>query len=496
MNQSNKSIVKITQIFFITLVMIILCGGFEPAFAGPPNPFLDTDINISCPDDGQLFARVIHCFEEKFFQGTAYFINNLYPRYEGVIYACMTLAVIILGMMLIGGGVQSTPKEVFTLLFKMVALIFFMDNVMLVYSDFLSILADLLNEVASAGSSAFGTLRCPATTVDIDFNGVSVVTTPVWQRADCIFDGVVGVTGSVLGGGGGTAPDLSRGMMGFFYHYLKSGALGLIIGLTGLYIAFNLMLALFKAGYSYLITVATMSLMFVIGILIIPAMLFSGTYVWFEKWYKMILGLMIQMLVLFTYLNVMMIAFDLMLFSGSNSILRLVCGGGSVNQSITICAETNNLYTDTSAAFAKEFDPSDITIAAALPLPPTEDMGTFGNIQTSNDDVTFAEPTSVPIDLVFTKVDETKIDPARIAAASLLAGLCSYILIMFLEQLPALATELAGGRNNNPSVITGRDSDIKAPMEAQLGQVAGGGTLGSASKQVAGKLGGLMGGRS
>jgi type IV secretory pathway VirB6-like protein len=465
---------------------------YGDSLLGAENPYTDTEITDACPDNGQLFGRIIHCFEEKFFEGTAYFINNLYPRYEGMVYATMTLAVIILGIMLATGGVQSTPKETFSLLLKMVAIIFFMDNVILIYSDFLSIMATLLNEIASAGSNIFGgTLRCPATTGDIAFDGNGIATTPVWQRADCVFDGVVGISASVINGGGGsTNPDLSRGMMGFFYHNLKSGALGLIIGLAGLYIAFNLMLALFKGAYTYLIAVATMSLLFVIGILIVPAFLFPGTFVWFEKWYKMILGLMIQVLVLFGYLNIMMIAFDLMLFSGNNSILSLVCQGGAANQSITVCAENNNLYIDTSVKFAKEFDPSDIPVELS-----NQDLGALGNIQTQDENVNFNNPTTVPIDLFYKRVDYTKIDPANLAAATLLAGLCSYILIMFLNELPAMATELAGGARQNPAIISGRGGDIQAPMEAQLGQIASGGTLGNASGQVANRLSGLIGGR-
>ena len=485
------------KMLIVCSLLLMIALPESDAAAAVPNPYLDTEISTACPDNGQLFARIVHCFEDKIFQGTYYIVSELYPKYANGVYACMSLAVVFFGFMLATGGVQSVPKDTFTLLLKMTAIIFFMDNVMVVFDEFVSILSDMINEVASAGSGIFGgTLRCPANSVVIGMSGIGIATTPVWERVDCIVDGVLGLSASALNGGSGSPdPDLSRGSMAFFYHNLKSGALGLLIGLAGLYICFNLMLALFKGAYTYLIAVAVLSLMFIVGIIFMPAFLFVGTYAFFEKWYKVVLGMMLQAIILFAYLNVMMVAFDTMLFSGPNSIQKLVCASSSgpiANQSINQCAEDEDLYFDSSLGFAKEFDPSDMDVALS-----TEDLGTFGNIQISDEDIDFSKSTTVPIDFVFTRVDYNKIDPAEIAAATLLAGLCSYILVMFMNQLPAMATELAGGQRNNPSIIAGQAgvSDVNAPFESQLNSLASGKMAGDATKQVGSKLGSLIGGR-
>ncbi len=489
------------------MLLFVLSNGAH-AQQQPPqdNPYSDTDISVACPDNGKLFARIITCLEDKIFKGTKYFVDNLYPKYEQGVYVCMSLAVVILGMMLATGGVQSPPKDTFTLLLKMVAVIFFMDNAMFIMSEFLSILASMIDEVASAGQDFFGgTLKCPATSFTSE-GGEGLVTTPVWERVDCIIDSVLGLSadavtqGATTGGADGAKPDMSRGMMAFFYHNLKSGALGLLIGLAGLYIAFNLMLSLFKAAYTYLIAVAILSLMFIIGIFMIPGILFPGTYPIFEKWYKVILGVILQPIILFAYLNVMMIAFDLMLFSGENSIQKLVCasgggnagggGGGAGEKSINKCAQDNGYYIDTSVSFAKKFDPTNVPVALS-----NADLGTLGNIQISNDNLDFAKPTDVPIDLHYTVVDYKKIDPAELAAATLLAALCSYILLMFMEQLPAMATELAGGAKNNPNIIAGKGSDIQTPFSQQLDGLANGKAVGDASKQVGGSISGFLTGK-
>jgi type IV secretory pathway VirB6-like protein len=467
----------------------------------PQNATVDT----TCPDDGKLFARIVHCLEEKLFESTYYFINNLYPRYRTTVFAAMSLAVAFLGMMLATGGVQSTAKDTLTLLLKMVAVIYIMDNVIPIYIEFVEVLSSLVTEVASAGQSLFGNnLRCPAGNVQISFSGLGLVTTPVWERVDCIFDSVIGIsadaalsgTGGAAGGGSSDNPDLTRGMMGFFYHNLKSGALGLLIGLAGLYIAFNLLLALFKASYTYLVAVALMSLMFVVGIIFLPAFLFSGTFSYFEKWYKVVLSMVLQPIILFTYLNIMMIAFDIMLFSGDNSVEKLVCAnaGASGTQSIDRCAEEGGYYIEDSISFAREYDPSDIPV-----VPSDQDMGSLGNVQVTQLDVDFTNPSTVPIGFDFIKINYGKnagqLDPAQLAAATLLAALCSYIFIMFMNAMPRMATELAGGVRTAPTIISGDGAEVTMPGTRQLDGIASGQAFTSMAGNTTRQIGNMVGRR-
>ena len=63
------------KMLIVCSLLLMIALPESDAAAAVPNPYLDTEISTACPDNGQLFARIVHCFEDKKFQGTYYILN-------------------------------------------------------------------------------------------------------------------------------------------------------------------------------------------------------------------------------------------------------------------------------------------------------------------------------------------------------------------------------------------------------------------------------------
>jgi hypothetical protein len=263
-------------------------------------------------------------------------------------------------------------------------------------------------------------------------------------------------------------------MMAFFYYNLQSGALGILVGLVGLYICFNLLMALLKASYTYVIALVTLTFLFILGAVFMPLIMFSYSYSFFERWVKMALGMILQPLILFAYLNVLFVAFDVMLWSGDSSLMNTISGGqaNSANFNLHQFAQDNDLYKEQGGQVGITFD----TNRMNLDKPGVGDnAGSLGNLPMDDQHPKENDPSALPIHLKYQTVDYTKIPggAAALAGATLLVGLSSYILLQFMEEIPTLAQELGGGVAITPNA-GGGGGGIQLPMTQQVSQLGDG----------------------
>lgn len=404
-------------------------------------------IEAYCPADGTLFSRIMVCLEDTIIETTVFFMNEFYPAWQNVVSTLMVLGVILFGVKIMSGGTNRIQRDSMVTLFKIAGVVYFMDEAVILYNDFVDILMSALNEVAGAATYS-AALKCP-------YEGDAVFTTePMWQRADCIFDAMIGLSAdAAMNGGGGNYEGLSRGTMGFFYYNLKSGALGILIGLVGLYIGFNLLLALIRAAYTYLIALITLSFLFIIGALFVPLILFSHSYTNFEHWMKSVLAMILQPLILFAYVSVLITAFDIMLYSGENSLMKTIAGDAAEADDFNLheYAEAN-LYSEDSKGFTHDIDQGGDGFVSGSP---GEDAGLLGNAEFTDIVPDYANLSQINVNLPYRVVDYEQIDggAAALAGATLMVGLASYILLTFMAEIPELAHDLGGGVTSTPGVV-------------------------------------------
>jgi hypothetical protein len=229
-------------------------------------------------------------------------------------------------------------------------------------------------------------------------------------------------------------------------------------------------MALLRAAYTYIIGLIVLSFVFIIGTLFVPLIIFGYTYSIFERWLKMGLAMILQPLILFAYLNVLFVAFDTLLYSGENSLMSTIAGG-AVGDDFNLhrYAEDNQLYIEEGGTIGLtlDVDRSRLTQEA-----PGQNEGILGNAVITDQKPNYDDPSQLPIHLRYRTVDYTKIDggAGALAGATLLVGLCSYILLTFMKEVPMLAHNLAGGVMTVPNAIGGHGG-LQMPFQKQASQL-------------------------
>ena len=449
-------------------IVLLASGICIDAFAnGNPLQQAAGGIDAYCPADGTLFARIITCLENTIINAGVYFLEQFYPAVRDTVFIALILAAALFGSMMAVGAVERIEQETVTFILKLGGVVYFITNVVDIYNSFINILIGTLNSISNAAIYN-GQLHCPAEATN------AATTTPMWHRADCIFDMVIGLSAQAANNGGGAEDSLARGMMAFFYYNLQSGALGILVGLVGLYICFNLLMAMLKASYTYIIALITLTFLFILGALFMPLIMFSYGYSFFERWVKMALAMILQPLILFAYLNVLFVAFDVMLWSGDNSLMNTISGGQANSASFNLhqYAQDNGLYKEKGGQVGIT---ADMNRSRLNQEAPGLNEGILGNSVMTDQHPDFLDPSQLPIHLKYQTVDYTKINggAAALAGATLLVGLSSYILLQFMDEIPTLAQELGGGVATTPNSIGG-GKGLELPLTKQISQAGDG----------------------
>jgi len=160
-------------------------------------------------------------------------------------------------------------------------------------------------------SSLTNNVDCPA----FSNSGIDLL---IWEQVDCAIETLVGGIFSPF--------TLAFGMAGFLMGALLSTTAGVFIALMGIYIVIQILYALAKATYVFISAYIAFAFMVIISPLFIPCILFRVTKPYFDKWLRLTISFMLQPMILFAYLSMLMVAADLTIFTGPNSIYRVLAG--------------------------------------------------------------------------------------------------------------------------------------------------------------------------
>lgn len=405
-------------------------------------------------------------------------------------------------------GKQSAPvRHGAVTLIKVGAVVMFTTNFLVVFSVLLDCMEYMLDAVTAyvgySPSFNCSLLANPSQSIGI------------WQRVDCTIEFLIGGIISPI--------NLFFGITGFLLAALFSQSVGLFVGLIGILIIGQLLWACVRAVYIFLSAYIAFALMAVISPLFIPLILFQATKGYFEKWLRITMGFILQPIFLFTYLAMLMAAYDVVVYTGPNSLYRIIAGSAVDNPGFKFgrWVYVNGVYGESSQS-GQAYNVNPIKTLDLV----TQDtnVGIVGTARNNADlrvkvteQLTSTDPTTehdawfqangLPKDIIannlnlldYFRVDlpVKAIDWERLAAihgyapadiadfwinlmlSAIMALLISYIFLLLLDLLPFIGSGVVGDVLSMPAFGTGPfappgDSSVTSIKGKLMGNLMGG----------------------
>lgn len=431
------------HIFFFACFLFAALGVASEVYAAAGKATLGR----FCPTDGNagIVELMVTCIRDIILEAAYRFIAAIYPVLQQAIYAFLTLSVIFLGAMMLMGALEKPGRDASIFLLKFAAVVYFTANMDVILDWMVGALDDLVGAVTEFTIFDFP-LKCPNESADWR---------DVWGRIDCLLDVILGVN---------TAGSLSNGMLAFFFHNFFVGSVGVIIALIGIWMLFAFVMGMLTAIQTYLLALITISLLVIIGIIFLPLVMLKNTYENFQRWWRMLVGSVLIPVVLFAYLNVMLSAFDIVLYSGEHSVFRVFAGAQVDNENFSI---HEYLYNNGLVEEFEDKGPIHDQRQTQFATP----QGTvlkgllyqFGQYPDTASRANPANIAEIPIAIPMQKINY---DAAagmvgggsgadlmgEVLAAMIMTGLIAYILVTMLQYVPMLAQDLAGGQREAPGI--------------------------------------------
>ncbi len=416
-------------------------GGGGGGAGGGGGTFGTTALDAHCPAGGGIVERLVTCIEDVIMDVAYGFIIEVYPPLQSTIYALLTLAVIFLGGLMMAGMLEKPGRDGMVFLLKFAAIVYFTANMLEILDWTVGALHELLEIVTEFAVFDFP-LKCPSA-----FN--------VWQRIDCLIDVIVGVN---------TPASLTDGMLAFFFHNFFVGSVGVIIFMLGIWVLLAFVMGMLTAIQVYLLAIMMLVLLVIVGILFLPLIIFKNTFDYFQKWVRFTIATVLIPIILFAYLNVMLSAFDIVLYSGEYSVFRTFAGDAVDAEDFRI---HEYMYNN---GLVLEYEDKGVVHDQRQTVFPTPkgqqlegELFQFGEYPIGPGTLGSVDISQIPIAIPMKQIDY---DAAaglvgaadgitlmeEVFAAMILTALVSYILVAMLKYVPMMAEDLAGGLREAPSI--------------------------------------------
>ncbi|MFO0388980.1 MAG: type IV secretion system protein [Alphaproteobacteria bacterium] len=480
----NNSLVRLLSALLMVVVVFSTSSSFAYDFQDGIVA-IDSTTGKICPDpngdgipnnDG-LTARFVVCIKEPILVAVRDFLSVFCNYLASFVAAAGSLAVILWGALMVTGKNSAPVRDLGVLAVKLGAVAIFTDNFGGFFPVFLDTMEWMLEAVTSyvAFSPSFGCL--PA-------NGSASI--GMWQRVDCTLDSLVGGIFSPF--------NIYLGITGFLVSALFSQSVGLFIGLLGLMVIGQLIWAMARGLYIFISAYIAFALMVCVSPLFIPLILFRATFGYFEKWLRITMGFMLQPVFLFTYLAMMMAAYDVVVYTGTNSLYRSIAGNEVDNPGFKLgdWLLNNGVYANSSqSSQAYNVDPKKVFDGLAMQKIKTGVLGTTKDLagpevkltEQVTDPSEWRENSGLPknifmdkllplnyfiVDLPVKAIDWKHLsqingydanDPTDywidLMLAFVMAVLISYIFLLMIDLLPFIGSGVAGDVLSMPAFGTG-----------------------------------------
>lgn len=274
---------------------------------------------IRCGDvaeakQGVLIGYIVPCVTYAIEKTTMRMSKAMIDWLKPVIYAFMTLVIVLFGVRVVQGGGGPVHGEAILLLLKMGLVIALLE---IIPTRVVPLLYDVMNEgldvVSTTVSPDVKSLRC-------DTDKFRNPKAPfVWAQMDCLTSKLFGIALADPGPSGEKRPNmlLAASVFGMLGGFMFGGTFGFILFMTlvgVLWLTFMLILRTISAflnGYLYA------SMLLLIAPLFLPLIMLRATAQYFEPWWKGILAGILLPILICCYTMFAMLLYDRMLFNDS-----------------------------------------------------------------------------------------------------------------------------------------------------------------------------------
>lgn len=508
---------------------------FQPSVSQPFSP-INSAGGMVCPVDGLnladangnpvvsgLVSRIVICVHDTMLWAVESFLVPLAGAMSGSIAAACVLAVALFGLKIITGGVQRITAEGVQFGIKLAAVIIFTANFANYFPSIIAVMDYLVQTASSYFIFSQQNFDCLATsgTKGVDpysaALGEKYFSISPWVSIDCVLDRLIG---GIMPAAPGTTDTLASGVLGFLVGCIFSGPAGFALFLAGIAFLFVILLALFKAMYMYLICFIGLCFLACLSPLFIPLILFKVTHQYFEKWLRMLIGLILQPMFMFAYLSLLLAALDIVIFSGPLSFYADIAGQAAGQPGFYIgnymCGKdcgsaTPNAYTTVhQGQWGNSLDPRALIAGTGANPNGNGDYGVMGDnlvnyankqapmpsktitaqqeLQAINMPLLASEYYGVTVNCDSKPQQNCSLLTSyivQIMMALLTAGVVAYIFYVMLGTVPYLATALTGGTNpDGSSAMPDLGRFMDKHMEGFRQQLSGGKPAGAEGKQA------------
>ena len=261
------------------------------------------------PDEDLKFVSVaVPCFENLIFGIAKESIEGFTGFLSDVVAICLTLYLIFFGIKVSTGitNEQRLKGEVVVHALKItfVAWLVFYLGITNVFDITMNILNGFIKLVMAPVSVGECKITAPETM-------------QVWLAMDCLFGKFIGW--NTENGYGATWNNVPL-LFGFVTHSASAGFGGLMIASIILMTVWSLLMAFFRVAFGYILAILAIVLLFTISPIMLPMMLFAPTKQFFDQWWKMIVSMILQPVIMFAFM-----AFSLSLMN------EIILGEGGIS---------------------------------------------------------------------------------------------------------------------------------------------------------------------
>lgn len=288
-------------------------------------------VNCSCYNG--VANRVVACIRMTVHEAADNYFTGIYLIFARAIGAFLTIGVIVYGVMLASGQVEKIGRDTMILGIKVAFIVYFVTNADELYWMAVRIMDSLANAflVHAVWPGGSGT-------------GCGQLST-VWNRLDCLLDGVIGITSPDIPADGAlktlSGDALERGMLAFFFQLMTSTSLTFVIGLMGMIFTYTLVFFVIKTIFAYLVSFLVLVFLLMLTPIFVPLVLFKVTKQFFDKWVRLVMSCILQPVLLIAFISMAISALDVTVFSGPTSFMRIVAGDAAKNGNFNINAYIN-----------------------------------------------------------------------------------------------------------------------------------------------------------
>jgi hypothetical protein len=275
------------------------------------------------PDYTGFTRRIVLCIQNTVLAAvTTALLSTLFEVFYPILGACMTLAVAFWGIQMATGQRGWTARQGFGLAFKVALLTIVFGygtvgyNFVYLYNAALTFMSEILGAVT--GYISFS----QAVSCDFPAPSAQNAALVVWDHVDCALNTLIG--GLI----DDPTSNVAVGIGGFVLAALLSGGPGIFVALLGLLVVVQVLFAIIRALYIYILAYISFSLMALVAPIFLPMILFRSTQGYFEKWLKLSIGFILQPIFLFVYLAMLLAAYDTVVYTGEKSLFNVITGGG------------------------------------------------------------------------------------------------------------------------------------------------------------------------